>query len=194
RVAYGGVILALGTMLALLTILLFDAIRGPLYPVLASFLAGWVLIAAKYSIPWRWSATMVAAIALVLVVIVFFFVPPLTDALVQSEGLVYLRGQPGQHAIIALEWPLLPLVTAILLDVTLAADNMKKGSLPWFAFLIVLISGLWIPADLALFHRALITRGAMSDLIALVFGVLGAWVGARVGREMGLSLRFVERA
>jgi hypothetical protein len=129
-----------------------------------------------------------------LVVIVFFFVPPLTDALVQSEGVAYMRGHPGQHAIIALEWPLLPLVTAILLDVTLTADNRKKGNLPWFTFLIVLVSGLWIPTDLALFHRALITGSAMSDLIALVFGALGAWGGARVGRETGLSLRFVERA
>ena len=47
----------------------------------------WVLIAAKYGIPWRWSATAVVAVALVFAVIVFIFVPPLTDALVQSEEL-----------------------------------------------------------------------------------------------------------
>ena len=64
----------------------------------------------------------------------------------------------------------------------------------WFAFLIVLISGLWIPGDPLLIHRALVTGGALKGFIALVFGVLGAWVGTRVGREMGLGLRFVERA
>lgn len=198
RVAYGGALLALATMLALLTLLLFDATRGPLYPVLASFLAGWVLVAAKYGIPWRWSATMVAAVALGLAVIVFAFVPPATDALVQSEGLAYLRGHAGQVAVVARAWPLLPLLTAVLLDITLTPNQLGRGSiarLPWFVVLIVLLSGLWMPpAAPALPIFELFAIGTLRGIVALGFGALGAWGGATVGREMGLGLRFVERS
>ncbi len=198
RAAYGGAILALGTMLALLTLLLFDATKGALYPVLAGFLAGWVLVAAKYGIPWRWSATAVAVTALVLAVIVFAFVPPATDALVASEQLVYRRGNAAQLAVVALSWPLLPLLSAFLLDLLLVVGKVGQGlatRLPWFAVALVLLSGAWAPAaDPARAIVAALAVGTLKGIVALAFGILGAWGGAKVGQEMGLGMRFVERS
>ncbi|MBA3824926.1 MAG: hypothetical protein H0X24_13655, partial [Ktedonobacterales bacterium] len=148
-----------------------------------------------YGIPWRWSATAVAALALVLVALVFLFVPPATDALVQSENLAYLRGHVGMLAVIALRWPLAPLLTAFLLDVTRVTDRQGVGQLPWLVVAFVVLSGAWAPtADPVVAFYALLSVGKLRGIIALAFGVLGAWGGAKVGQEMGLGLRFVERS
>ena len=197
RIAYVGVMLALATMFALLTLLLFDAIGGPLYPVLASFLGGWVLVAAKYAIPWRWSALAVTLTSFVFVGIVYLFVPPATDSLVVSEQLAYRRGSAGQPSVVALHWPLAPIVAAFVLDVLFAVALQGQWSarrLLAFAVLGALCCGLWISfTEHAEVIRAILAIERPLGLVALAFGVLGAWGGVKVGQEMGLGMQFVER-
>jgi hypothetical protein len=197
-VAQIGVIAALATQLCLLTLLLFDAIRGPLYPIMGSFLGGWVLVAARYAVPWRWSAAAVALVTLALVGIVFGLVPPATDNLVMSEQLAYLRGHAGAAAIVAVQWPLTAILAAPLLDGVFHAArrrNWGPGGLTLGALAVTLLCGMWLPPfapglALAMALKAPTLRG----VIALAFGILGAWGGVTTGQVTGQSLRLVERA
>jgi hypothetical protein len=198
RIAYGGTVLALATMLSLLTLLLFDGIGGPLYPLLASFLGGWVLMATKYAVPGRWSALAVVAVSLVLVAIVFLFVPPATAALVQSENLAYLRGGPSTLSVIALRWPFAPFLGAVVMDGIFATARTQQWSgtrLFWFACLGALCCGLWLsPAAPGAVLREILAVGRVRGIISLGLGILGAIAGTKTGQEMGMGMQFVERS
>lgn len=194
RLAYAGAIAALATLLGTLTILLIDAYRGPLFPVLSGLAVGWSLLTAKYAIPWRWAASLTTLGYLVIAVIVFVYVPPATDALVRSEHLAYLRGQPGAWSVVALGWPLAPVICALLLDgllVNARAPRLPTARLSWAASAIILVSVIWAPVAHPI-GRAVIELAALASpvgLIALAFGALGAFIGVKMGELTGVSMQ-----
>jgi len=199
RLAYGGAIVALATLLGTLTILLIDAYRGPLFPVLSGLVVGWSLLAVKYAIPWRWAATLTTLGYLLIAIVVFIYVPPATNALVSSEHLAYLRGYPGVWSVVALGWPLAPLVCALLLDSVLPnarAPRLPTARLSWAATAIMLLALVWAPVahPIGVPIRELAAIASPVGLIALVFGALGALVGVKLGELTGVSMQATQVA
>lgn len=87
-----------------------DAFHGSL----GAYVAGFAALDAAVAFP------------LVLVVIVALYVPAATDLLVKLEHQTYRAGNPG-FALIAFEWPLMPLLAAILIDIAPNWHGAKGG-------------------------------------------------------------------
>src|SRR5436305_7906134 len=138
RAATLGVVLALATVLSLFTLLLFDALASKNYinlglmsinvfPLLSGLLVAFTLVAAAYTIPWRWAATSVILCYLLLAGIMAVFVQPATDWLLNVERLTY-RDNPPFTSVVALEWFITPLVVAILIDGIIRRARRKQWS------------------------------------------------------------------
>ena len=209
RVAYTGVLLAFATMLGLLTILLFDALGGRgfidlglfrinLFTFLAALVYGWTFIAVVQVVPWRWAALGTAAFYLLFAGIVALFVPPATDTLVVAEHLSYRDGYPGIAAIVALEWPLCPLIVALSVDLLMRKAHKFGWSRRRMAVtvaLLTIISFLAMPVTFPIYGLILGYRiGVLGSLGTLLLGLLGAFVGFWFGRNMGESLSSLEKA
>ena len=196
RMAYMGVVVAVATTMGLLTLLLFDAFLGPLYPILACFLSGWLLVAIKFAVPWRWSAVAVVGVYALFAIIVFFFVPVATDHLVLSEQLAYRRGGFGQLAVVALNWPLIPVIAAFFFDGIAWAAKARHWSDTRFVFLSVVVAvscGFWLPIHVPLvIVPQFLALGSVYGLVLLVFGIIGAYGGVKTGQQMGLAMQHVE--
>src|SRR5690348_9845471 len=95
------------------------------FPFLAGMLVAFTLSAAAFAIPWRWAATSVAACYLLLAGIMAAFVQPATDWLLGVEGLRY-KDAPPFTSVVALEWFLMPLLVAILIDVFVRRSQRKQ--------------------------------------------------------------------
>lgn len=96
RWGYIGVLIALAVMLSILTFLLFNAYGsmgtialGPVtinvFAALAALVGLFTFVAAAYALPWRWAATRVVVVSLLLVGIVALYVPQATAILLQIE-------------------------------------------------------------------------------------------------------------
>src|SRR5216683_1098285 len=152
RAGYIGVVVAFAVTLGILTFLLFDAYGDMgtinlgfvvinLFTGLAALLGTWTFVSAAYALPWRWAATSVALVSLLLVGIVFLYVPPATDFLLQLEQLSYRH--PGlQHlVVVAIDWPAAFLLAAIISDSILRRAK-RRGWSPRKQILIVSASTL----------------------------------------------------
>ncbi len=212
-----GQITAYATMLALLTILLFDLMDadnlrvlslGPLainvFPLLAAALGGWVLVAAATSLPGRWAATRVAGVYVLLALVVLVVVPPLTDFLLQIEQLAYRGGRESQiHLpLVGIDWPIAPLLAAFFLD-RLVQRTQRAGHEPALSQLWkrVAVCAVPLPVLLPVGLIALVyTTGIENNLIlgivgailSLALGLAGAWAGSRYGQTMGAALKTME--
>jgi hypothetical protein len=212
-----GQIIAYATVLALLTILLFDLMDtgdrrvlslGPLainvFPFLAAALSGWVLVAAVVSLPGRWVATRVAGVYVLFSLVVLVVVPPLTDWLLQVEHLAYRPGRALQiHLpLVGIDWPLAPLLAAFLLD-WLVGRVRQAGQEPTVSQMWkrVAVSGLPVPLLLPLGLIALISTtasdtdpvlGMMGAALSLLLALVGAWLGSGYGQLMGEALSTLE--
>lgn len=202
-----GVSIALATLLSILTFLLFDAMRRRgtldlgfttinLFMFMGGLAGTWILIAAARALPWRFAATSVIGFYYLFALIVAIIVPPITNQLVLSENLVYLNGNPG-IAVVAFEWPLLPILAALIIDITFLAFR-RRGQEPdtfnWILITLPLVG--FIPSVLLspLLGPGFVARfGLVGSLITLLLGWLGVVLGNWLGTRMGISMRQVEQ-
>ena len=203
-----GVILALATMLSLFTLLLFDALKDEnfihlgftwinLFPFLSSMLVAFTFVAAAYALPWRWSATCVAACYLLLAGIMAVFVQPATDWLLSLERLSYIETPPSTSSV-ALEWFWTPLLVALLIDVIMHQARRKQWLrsrlIPVLALVALLSGALPVALTSPFFSVTLITQlGMVGYLSWLLLGLVGAYVGALYGQRAGESVNSLER-
>ena len=208
RAATWGGVLSFATLLSIFTLLLFDALKRQnfidlgfltlnVFPLLSGLLVAFTLVAAAYAIPWRWAATSVAACYLLLAGIMAVFVQPATDWLLTAERLVY-REAPPSTSIVALEWFLMPLVVAILIDVILRRARRRQWSqrkLALFLVFTTLLAGaLPVIPILPIYPLVLILRlGVIGYLASVLLGLVGTSIGTLFGRNVGESLAFLEK-
>ena len=208
RTATLGATLALATVLSLFTLLLFDAFEERnlihlgfmsinVFPLLSGILVAFTLVVAAYAIPWRWAATAVSVCYLFLAGIMAVFVQPATDWLLSVEQLHY-RDAPPFTSVVALEWFITPLVVGVLIDIIMHRSQKKQWSekrLTLFLTLAALLSGALpiipiyplLPAIMAL------QVGIAGFLVSLLFGLVGSYLGTFFGRNVGKSLKALER-
>src|SRR5258708_28380868 len=208
RAATLGVMLGLATFLGTFTLLIFDALDsrnmlGPrfmtlsFFPLLADILVALTLTAAAWALPWRWTATSVAACYIFLAGIMALFVQPATDWLLTEEGLHYRRSHP-HTSVVALEWFLTPLLVALLVDIIVRRAqrrNWYPDRLTLILALLALLSGAlpilptlpWFPVRIA------IQLGIAGFLASNLLGCAGAYLGTRFGRNVGESLSLQEK-
>ncbi len=208
RVATLGVALALATVLSLFTLLLFDALHDEnlislgfvtisVFPLLSGMLVAFTLIAAAFAIPWRWAATSVVACYLLLAGIMAAFVQPATDWLLGAEGLHY-KDAPPFTSVVALEWFLMPLLVAILIDVFVRRSQRKQWSRRRLtlvlAFTALLAGALPVVSIFPLFPLVLAAQvGPAGYPPSMLLGLAGATLGTLFGRNVGESLDSLER-
>jgi hypothetical protein len=208
RAATLGVALALATFLSLFTLLLFDALDDGntinlgfmtlnFFPLLSDILVALSLVAAAIALPWRWAATLVAACYLFLAGIMAVFVQPATDWLLTEEGLHYRRSHPHTSAV-ALEWFLMPLVVAFLVDILVRRAQRKSWSRGKLTLILALIASLSGALPVITIHPFLpvllfLGWGIPGFLVSNVLGFAGAYLGALLGRSTGESLSLLEK-
>ena len=197
-------------MMGTFTLLLFDALDTlgyinlgilivNVFPFLAAILGAWTFVATVYAVPWRWAATWVAAVYLFFALLIAAFVPPATNYLLTLEHLAYLKNVDGDPsiALVALEWPVAPILAALLIDLFVRLGRRKGWSrrrLIVTVAAVALIGCVPVPA-LFPFYVVYMAQnlGPVGFLVSLLFGLLGSLVGVWFGRNMGGSLLSLER-
>jgi hypothetical protein len=208
RAATLGAVLAFATVLSLFTLLLFDALDRKntidlgfmsisVFPLLSGVLVAFTLVAAAYTIPWRWAATSVSACYLLLAGIMALFVQPATDWLLAAERLTY-RDAPPFTSIVALEWFFAPLVVAILIDVFMRRARRKQWTLKKLTFILALtalLSGALPVVSIFPIYPVLFAMqlGIAGYLASLLLGFAGTYLGTIFGRNVGESIDSLER-
>jgi hypothetical protein len=205
-----GVIVALATMMGTFTLLLFDALDTlgyinlgilivNVFPFLAAILGAWTLVTAVYAVPWRWAATWVAAVYLFFALLIAAFVPPATNYLLTLEHLSYLKNVEGDPsiALVALEWPVAPILAAILIDLFMRLGRRKGWSLRRVTLTVAavaLLGGVPIPALFPFYLVYMVDHlGPLGFLVSLLLGLLGSLIGVWFGRNTGEVLLSLER-
>ncbi len=197
-------IIALGVTLGVFTLLLPDAldqgntlylgfgIGVSVFPLLASLLTAYTLVAVKYAVPYRAAASYVLIVYIVFALLFSAFVPVATNALVVSEGLHYRRqlAEFAHLSVVAVRyWPLMLIIIAPLLDVCFSWAKRQNWSnqrqITSFA-LIALLSFLPIFALQPAFALEWIGNiGVIGLLISLALGFAGSYLGTRLGQYTG---------
>lgn len=212
RIGYLGASTAFSTIIGIIAILIIDSVNHPqgyialpgvtinLFPVLAGLTTTWILIAAVIAIPWRWAATLVSGITLLLLLVMAAFVPTAMDFLMAEEHLVYrdvITTNIDPHlALMAFEWPLITaLIVAVLLDLFTMIAQRKNWSrrtltavlafaaLP-ACFPVLPIAPLAVSLEIWQY-----TGMGFGSLLSLSLGLLGILSGIWLGRHMGEAMR-----
>ncbi len=207
RAGYIGGIIASGTMMGLLTILLFDALGdmgmlhfGSITINVFFFLSGlavtWTLVSAASAIPWRWTATGVVIVYFLTALVIALFVPPATTALVAAEHLTFRESNPGV-ALVAFEWPLAPILGAIAIDILFNKAKWRGWSTRRQLLTIACIA-LIGSIPIAIFRPLFILNllnflGPLGLFVSLLLGLLGSLIGTWFGLRMGTSMQQIER-
>ncbi len=210
RNAHLGMIGALATSLSLFTLLTAEG-SGPdhalqlgftsisLFPILTAFLLGSMLGGAAYAFSWRWAATSVVGVSFLLVLIDHLVIPPALIWLMQIEQLTYRGGQsyPPSVSLVAIIWPLLCLVSAIVIDLCVQRARQQGWSerrLFIGIALAVLVGGIPLSIRHPLAALEWVNGvGVPSALLSLVVGGLASVVGTKLGRSIGETTRTLER-
>ncbi len=207
---YWGSIVAWAATLGLFSLLLFDALDADypngipfgrdtvisLFPLLAGALGGCVLVAAVTALPRHWAARQIAAVYFAFAVIVLLLVPLATDLLVRWEELSYRGGRDLHLPLVALDWPIAPIIAAFLLDRLAGHLRGAEGTLTWSRQLIWAAALCAVPIPVIFFAGVpalLAMSGLIGSGIALALGLAGVAVGSWVGHNMGTVLRGLER-
>lgn len=207
RTAYIGVIVAFATVLGIFTLLLFDALsferlldlgfmRVSVFLFLSALLIGWTFVATVLAVPWRWAATSVVGVYLLLAVLMELFIPPATSWLVAVEHLAFREDNPG-ISLVSFEWPLMPILAAIGIDIVIQRARRKGWSLrrTTLTMLPLILLGSIPVLTIAPFYSAELAIGlGIGFLATLLLGLLGAYLGAWFGRRMGEAMQQVERS
>ncbi|MBV8694328.1 MAG: hypothetical protein JO125_12185 [Chloroflexi bacterium] len=203
--AYLGVIIAASTLVSIFTFLLYNALdpEGMLnlgfatinvFPFLQGLLLSIVLVAVVTAVPWRWVATSVVGIYLLLAALVQLLIPPAVDLLMSWEHLTFRQSHQSPHiAIVTFEDPLLPILGAILIDlcvmlalrrqwsnrrlmITLACAALL-GTIP-----VVLVDPTYMVNTLA--PQLGVIGMILTFLVGLLGTTVGTWFGASIGETM----------
>lgn len=207
RVASISAMVAFAVMIGLFAILLFNAMGEMgiidlglfavnVYPFLAALLFIWALYAAVVAIPWRFAATSIVGVYLLLALIMELFVPPATSWLVAVEHLTFREDNPG-ISIVAFEWPLIPILVAIGIDILVGLARRRNWSFRRLAITllpVLLLACLPCVVFAPLYSLELaIHLGVAGTLVSLLLGLLGAYLGLWFGKQMGTALSQEER-
>ncbi len=210
RSASLGMIAAFATSLSLFTLLLAEGSNlnrsvplgfasFSLFPVLAALLLGTMLGGAVYALPWKWVATSVVGVSFLFALIDQLVVPPALTWLMQIEQLTYRAGHsnPPPVSLVAVAWPLLSLVSAVVIDLCVQRAR-KQGWSKRRLFMSIALAALVGGIPLSLVHplNALSLAsglGVLGTLLSLVIGSLGGIVGTTLGRSIGVTTRTLER-
>ena len=210
RNAYLGMIGAFAVSLSLFTLLTAEGsgldralplgfATISLFPVLTAFLLGSMLAGAAYALPWRWAATSVVGVSFLFALIDQLVVPPALSWLMQIEQLTYRAGHanPPPISLVAIVWPLLCLVSAVLIDICVQRARQRNWSERQLFIgiaLAVLVGGIPLTIEnpqIALDWVSSI--GVLGTLLSLVVGGLSAVVGTKLGQSIGETTRTLER-
>jgi hypothetical protein len=211
RVASIGAVVAMATSLAAFTVLAAEGIDPDkfiqlgftsidLFPFLQGLLLSTLLLAIAYALPWKWAATSVVGVVALFMVISQIVVPPAITWLMQAEQLTFLalhRSTPPQVSVLALTWPMLSLVSAILIDISMQMARKQKISSRRLSLMLggsVLIG--CIPFTLVSPTAVLETIANLNILgivltIALAFPAI--YVGMKLGQNIGKTMSVSER-
>ena len=118
----------------------------------------------------------------------------------QVEQLTFLavhRSTPPQISVIAITWPLLTLVTAIVIDFCLQRARMRGWSKRQVGIALAIAIAIGcIPFSLANPMAVLNTITSLNILgllLTLAAGCLGVFVGMKLGQKIGESMATSER-
>jgi hypothetical protein len=211
RSASIGMIVAFATSLSLFTLLVAEGssldrsvslgfASFSLFPVLAALLLGCMLGGAAYALPWRWVATSVVGVSFLFALIDQLAVPPALTWLMQIEQLTFRNVQhstPPQISVVAISWPLLSLVSAVLIDVCVQRAR-QKGWSERHLFIGIALATLVGGIPLALGNPLIALKlagslGVLGTLLSLAVGSLGSVVGTKLGQSIGATTRTLER-
>ncbi|HEX6483473.1 MAG TPA: hypothetical protein VF043_31895 [Ktedonobacteraceae bacterium] len=210
RSAYLGMIGAFAASLSLFTLLVAEGsgldravslgfVSFSLFPVLAALLLGCMLGGAVYALPWRWVATSVVGVSFLFVLIDQLAVPPALNWLMQIEQLTFRAGHsnPPPISLVAVAWPLLSLVSAILIDVCVQRARQQgwtERRLFMSIALAALVGGIPLSLENPLVALDWVSSvGVLGTLLSLVVGGLGGVVGTKLGQSVGEKTRTLER-
>lgn len=212
RACYVGMIIAFGTMMAVFTYLLSDAVVEGLgmitlgggiiinvFPLLSALMVAGLLISAVQAMPGRWTATLVVLVYLGYGLLFAASVPLATNYLVVQEQLSYRKdvAEFAYLSVVAMQaWFLLPLIVAPLLDLCYRRAQRKGWSLTRqfvTLTLIVLLACLPVSAlNPDLFLQVGSGLGITGSLLSLLLGIVGAGVGIWLGNRLGQSMQQLE--
>ncbi|GCE28824.1 hypothetical protein KDA_43080 [Dictyobacter alpinus] len=206
-VASIGLALALATVLSIFTLLLFDSMEvgnTPLlgffylnfFPLLAGVLTTFVLVTAAYALPWRWSATAIVSLYLLLAGIMAVYVQPATDWLASVENLSYRREAIFTSAV-TLQWFMAPVLVALLIDIAVRHAQHKHWSTRKLTLVLTAIAMLsTLPLELLrpeLLLMVFVYLGPLGSLASYLLGLAGVYIGQHWGRTVGDSMAILER-
>ena len=207
RTARIGTIFALGAAMGIFTLMLSDALEGGnsiqigsgfinFFPLLASMVAAFTFVAAKYALPYRAAATYVMLTYILFALLFSVFVPSATSTLVTSEGLTYRRElyEFAYLSIVAVRfWPLLPIIIAPLIDVVFAwAKRRNWSTLPLMLSLSLLATLSFWPVfvlEPALGLKYVADLGALGSILSLLLALVGSYVATLLGRYSGTAMK-----
>jgi hypothetical protein len=202
-IGYIGGIVGAGTILGLVTTLLFDPLSNSdmlirlgsmsinVFFFLSGFAVAWIIVSIAIALPWRWTATYSMIVYLLVAFAIARFVPPATVALVTAEHQTFRVASPG-IALVAFEWPLAPLLGAIVIDLLFQRGRRRNWSLKRRFFTIASLTLIGsIPITIS--HPLLISTlfeslGPANLLVSLLLGLCGSWLGTWFGLHMGASM------
>ena len=211
RIAYLGMIVAFATTLSLFTLLVFDGASPDnslplgfaslsLFPVLSGLLLGCMLLAAVRALPWKWVATSIVGVSLLFVLIDQLAIPPALNWLMQIEQLSFRavhHSNPPQLSVVAISWPLLSLLSAILIDIFVQRAQKRGWSSQQLGIAIgiaVFVGCIPLTIENPVISLDLVTTlGVLGTLLSLVVGGLGIFVGMKIGQGVGETMSTLER-
>ncbi|HLZ60714.1 MAG TPA: hypothetical protein VKR06_27520 [Ktedonosporobacter sp.] len=211
RAAYSGAVVAMATSLATLSVLTAEGIDPDkfiqlgftsidLFPVLQGLLLGALLVAAAYALPWRWAATSVVGVVMLFLGIGQLVVPPALVWLMQAEQLTFRaihRSAPPSISALAFIFPVLTLVSAILVD--LALQRARKHNISGRQLGLMLGGAVLvgcIPFSLANPVAIVDTIANLNPLglvLTVALAIPGTYVGIQLGQNIGKMMSVSER-
>jgi hypothetical protein len=206
RVGYTGTVVAFAIVLCALTFFLIEApssnhfiqlgfITISVFMFLPALIGTWTFVSVKNTLPWRWSATTVVIIYYLFAIIVDLYVPRATSFLMLTEGLTSRRGNVGV-AILTFDWPLLPILAALVIDITTRFAQKRNWSMKRLLLTEATLALIgFIPLTLfnpTIFLRLASRLGIAGFIVSLLLGWGGALLGAWFGQRTGTALQQVE--
>lgn len=205
RVAYAGVVVALATLMGTLTYLLAPSINAQgyitlgdlsftVYPLMFGAFATIILVTVIRALPWRWAATSVAAVYILLGLINYLIIPPLMAFTLAAEQQSMLPNARTASDV-ALEWQYGLIIAAVILDVV-AWNALRKGlSLEKVSRRILIAALIGVSLSAISFPFFLIRAfGDSVGYISVLVGLLGIYLGNWFGSGVGESMRGGERS
>ena len=210
RSAYLGMISAFATSLSLFTLLVAEGSSPDrsislgfasfsLFPVLAALLLSCLLGGAAYALPWKWVASSVVGVSFLFVLIDQLVIPPALMWLMHIEQLTYRAGHanPPPVSLVAVAWPLLSLVSAVVIDLCVQRARQQgwsKRRIFMSIALAALVGGIPLTLENPAAALDLMSGlGVLGTLLSLVIGGLGGIVGTTLGQSISETTRTLER-